>query len=676
MQKKIFKFFSIVSLIIIFFIVYEITDVSNKIINRSLISFDLNNIRNPQVKKTMRYLNDAFASFRILFSQKSKIYYNNNDDDRDNFSNEIIIKKTDQYSENIFPKNHIGENWHRNHGDSSSIRFSKLKLINKKNLDKLSVAWKYSIPDGKPLDIQSNAIVAEKKIFISSFNKKIIALDAISGKPVWEFFLDDIAPRRGMLYLPGKNKEPSKLIFSSRKKLICLNAKNGKTISHFGKNGKVKLKRASITSPAVFENNLIITTAEPSVEIYDLDKGDLLWKFLLMKKEKDEIGVKKHDYSGGNPWGGFSLDKNRGIVYITTGNAGRWFNGVNRPGKNKYANSIIALDIKNKKKLWDFQEVRHDIWNLDIPAPPILGSITRNKRKIDVVISVTKLGNTLVLDRLTGKPIYDFHLKKAPKSKVPGEKTNFYQPLVKIPEPFAKQIFTLDDVTNINEDSKKYILDKIKNHKYGFFEPYELGKKNVQFSFHGGAEWAGGSYDLKNEKLFVTSSNIAWETEITLNKKKGKFSPEPYYKYNSKFTRLKDQDGYPGNKPPWGTITAIDLQKGKIIWQKPFGEYPELTKKGISITGTENYSGVTGTESGILLATGTLDKKFRIYDAENGDELWSYNLPYIGSSPPITYQIDNEQFILINSTGSYSLKKGYPDLVKFGNEIMVFKLRK
>ena len=118
------------------------------------------------------------------------------------------------------------------------------------------------------------------------------------------------------------------------------------------------------------------------------------------------------------------------------------------------------------------------------------------------------------------------------------------------------------------------------------------------------------------------------------------------------------------------------MQKGKIIWQKPFGEYPELTKKGISITGTENYSGVTGTESGILLATGTLDKKFRIYDAENGDELWSYNLPYIGSSPPITYQIDNEQFILINSTGSYSLKKGYPDLVKFGNEIMVFKLRK
>ena len=118
------------------------------------------------------------------------------------------------------------------------------------------------------------------------------------------------------------------------------------------------------------------------------------------------------------------------------------------------------------------------------------------------------------------------------------------------------------------------------------------------------------------------------------------------------------------------------MKTGKILWQKPFGEYAELSKKGIPITGTENYSGVTGTESGLLLATGTLDKKFRILDLENGKELWSYNLPYVGSSPPVTYGIDNEQYILINSTGSFSLKKGYPDMVNFGNEIIVFKLEK
>ena len=339
------------------------------------------------------------------------------------------------------------------------------------------------------------------------------------------------------------------------------------------------------------------------------------------------------------------------------------------------ANSIVALDIEGKKKLWDFQEVRHDIWNLDIPAPPILGSITRNNKKVDVVIAVTKLGNTIILDRVSGKPIFDFHLKKAPSSKLPGEKTNFYQPSLKIPEPFAKQEFNLNEVTNIDKESRNYILNKIKKHKYGFFQPYEIGKRNIQFNFHGGAEWPGGSYDLKNEFLYISSSNIAWEAYVEAKKKK-KFFPPPYYKYTSKFKRLKDQNGYPGSKPPWGTLTAINLKDGKIKWQVPFGEYPELTKKGFKLTGTENYSGVTGTEAGIILATGTLDKKFRIFDAVDGRELWSYDLPFIGSSPPITYQINNEQYILINATGSYSLKKGYPDLVDYGNSIMVFKLKK
>ena len=674
MIKKIFKFFLILFIIFSLFAIYEVTNISFKIVNRSPINIDINNIRNPQVKRAMRYFDNSYADFLLKFNNKSKSYLINNDN-RNKQPEEKIINKTLNFSENLFPKKNNGKNWHRNYGNSASNRFSNLKLINKNNLDKLHVAWKYNIKADIFNDIQSNAIVAENKIFIPSFNKKIITLDAKTGKLIWEYNIGGYAPRRGMVFLEKRNGNPSKLFFPSYKKLIALNAKNGQLIKTFGRNGVVKLKNPSITSPAVFENNIIITTSKPSLEIYDINNGKLLWKYILIKKYSGRNGGKKYDSSGGNPWGGFSLDKKRGIAYITTGNAGRYFNGVNRPGKNKYANSIIAIDIKNKKKLWDFQEVRHDIWNLDIPAPPILGSITKNNKKIDVVIALTKLGNTIILDRMSGKPIFDFHLKKAPKSKIPGEKTNFYQPSLKIPEPFAKQIFDINEVTNIDEKSKNYILDKIKNHKFGFFEPYELGKKNIQFNFHGGAEWPGGSFDLKSENLYVSSSNIAWETEVKLIKRK-KYSPSPYYKYNSKFKRLKDEKGYPGSKPPWGTIGAINLNNGKIKWQIPFGEYKELTKKNVPLTGTENYSGLTGTESGILLATGTLDKKFRIFDSENGKELWSYELPYIGSSPPITYQIENDQYILINATGSFSLKKGYPNLVDFGNSIIAFKLKK
>ena len=673
MLNKIRKISLIILITVLSLIFYEMTSISTKIVNRDVFSFDINNIRNPQIKKIMRYIDNYYASFLLRIDNSAKLYLIN-EDNRKNLSEIKIIKKTDKFSKNLFPTENNGADWLRNYAGHSSNRFSKLTEINKNNLNNLSVAWEYKIDKEVAYDIQSNAIVAENKIIIPSYNKKIICLDAITGELLWEFKLKDGSPRRGMVY---KKNDTSKIFFSSYKKLISVNVKDGKINKDFGKNGIVKLKRPSLTSPAIFKNNLVITTSEPSVNVYDVNTGKFLWKYILMKSQlKKRNGGKRYDYSGGNPWGGFSLDEKRGIAYITTGNAGRYFNGVNRPGKNEYANSIIAIDIVNKKKIWDFQEVRHDIWNLDIPAPPILGSITKNNKKVDVVIALTKLGNTIILDRVSGKPIFDFHLIKAPRSKLPGEKTNFYQPKLSIPEPFAKQEFNLNEVTNISDESKNFILNKIKNYNYGFFEPYEIGKKNIQFNFHGGAEWPGGSYDLKTGTLFVTSSNIAWETEVTFNKKDNKFSPEPYYKYSSNFKRLLDKNGYPGSKPPWGTLTAINLNTGKIKWQKPFGEYEELTKKGIPVTGTENYSGVTGTESGILLATGTLDKKFRIFDSNNGKELWSYDLPYIGSSPPITYLINNEQYILINSTGSFSLKKGYPNLVDFGNTIIAFKLNK
>ena len=436
MKIKFLKYLLIFTLSIFFIVIYEITNISTKNMNRELLNIAINNARNPQIKKLLRFFDSVYTIILLKFDQESKLYYSNKDN-RETFPDKKIIYKTDKFSENIYPKDNNGKSWYRNYGNSASNRFSNLKLINKNNVKQIDLFWEYTIEGDVINDIQSNVIVAENKIYIPSFNKKIITLDAKTGKKIWELKLDDYAPRRGMLYVAKNKNHSSRLLFSSYKKLISINAADGTYVNSFGKNGKVKLTKPSITAPALFEDNLIITTSEPALEVYDLNNGKLKWKFILMKKQKERNGGKKYDYSGGNPWGGFSLDEVRGIAYVTTGNAGRYFNGVNRPGKNEYANSIVAIDIKNQKKLWNFQEVRHDIWNLDIPAPPILGAITRDNTKIDIVIALTKLGNTIILDRLTGEPIYDFLLKKTPRSTIPGEKTNFYQPDLKIPEPFA-----------------------------------------------------------------------------------------------------------------------------------------------------------------------------------------------------------------------------------------------
>ena len=229
----------------------------------------------------------------------------------------------------------------------------------------------------------------------------------------------------------------------------------------------------------------------------------------------------------------------------------------------------------------------------------------------------------------------------------------------------------MNDVTNISEESKNYVKEKIKKMDFGFFKPNSLNKKNVQFNFNGGAQWMGASVDNNSGIMYVTANNIPFETSI--HRLKNKFQ---YYNYVSRSKILLDQDGYPGSKPPWGTLTSLNLNTGKIIWQIPFGEYSDLKKKGIPITGTKNMGGATGTAGNIIFATGTMDKKLRAFNSKNGEELWSYKLPFIGSGPPTTYLLNGDQYILVASTGSTTLKLTYPEKVSFGNWLYCFKLKK
>ena len=260
-------------------------------------------------------------------------------------------------------------------------------------------------------------------------------------------------------------------------------------------------------------------------------------------------------------------------------------------------------------------------------------------------------------------------MRLAPISKIPGEKTCKYQPSLKLPEPFAKNIFKKEDVTNLSKSSEDYILSILENSNYGFFQTHELNKYTIEYNMQGGAQWTGASVNPYNNVMYVTANNIAWKVGVQTYKKKSRF------KYTDKKEEpLRDLEGYPGTKPPWGTLTAINLNTGKIIWQVPLGHYKELKSLKIK-TGTENFGGAMGTSGGLVFAAGTLDKLIRAFDSETGEELWSYELPYIGSAPPTSHEVNDEQYIVIPATGGITLKINYGDLVELGDAIVAFKIQ-
>ncbi len=665
--KKIFKYFLYLLTLLIIFTFYELTSIDTSYVNKSKFSIDINNIRNPQIKRFVRKLDNLFGELYFTQSNfKQKEFYEIDLNYYNSLPNEIIVppklSNLTQSNDKNFNNN---VDWKRSHGNHSSNKFSNLKRINKDNVHLLDVAWTHTFKKKK--DIAGNPIFYNGTIYLSSTDKSLVALNAFDGIKKWEFKTEGVAARRGLLINGEKNP---KVYFCDQKNLIALNADNGVPVKEFGNNGKIKLKKNCQITPVIIDDKIIIGTFEPSVEVYNLLSGKLLWRFYLKEKNKDffRYGGKRYDYSGGNPWGGISADLERKILFVSTGNAGRFYEGTTRPGDNKYSNSLVAIDIENKKLLWEFQEIGHDIWNYDIASPPILTSVNVNNKKIDVVVAPTKFGNTIILDRLTGNNIFEYIKKKVPVSTVPGEKTSYYQKVFSLPKPLSRQFFEESHITDITEKSYNYVKEQIKDASYGLFMPNSIDRKNIIYK--GGAQWMGASIDNQNSIMYITSNDVPYLIWLEKNRTKS------YYDYSMRSKFLVDHLGYPGSKPPWGRLTSIDLNTGNKLWEIPFGEYKQLTEIGIPITGTYNFGGVTGTAGGLVFATGAQDNKVKAFDSSNGEELWSYQLPFSGSTPPTIFEYLNEQYVIIVSTGSYSVKQAFPKFSEFGNKIFAFKLPK
>jgi quinoprotein glucose dehydrogenase len=419
-------------------------------------------------------------------------------------------------------------------GGPDNARYVTLDQINKSNVSQLAVAWTY--PTSDTISYVFGPAVVDNLVYVLARNNSLVALDATTGREIWiHEGLTGIAPR-GINYWESKDRSDRRLLFQMNSYLQAIDARTGKSITTFGKDGAVNLREGLGRDPAtivktqssnpgkVFENLIILGSAPgenymaPAGDLraYDVVTGKLAWQFHTIP-HPGEFGYDTWPpdawkYIGGvNTWGEITVDPVRGIAYFPLGSPTYDFYGADRHGANLFGTSLLALDARTGKRLWHFQMVHHDLWDYDNTAAPQLTTIRRNGRTIDVVAQAGKTGFLYVFDRVTGEPMWPIEERRVPSSEIPGEAAWPTQPFPTAPPPFAPQRLTAEDINPfiLTPDERETWKTRIANARNeGLFTPPAL-KDTVSIpGAQGGANWGCTASNPENGTVYVLSINV------------------------------------------------------------------------------------------------------------------------------------------------------------------------
>lgn len=598
--------------------------------------------------------------------------------------------------------------------DAGGMRYSPLKQIDTSNVSELKRVWSYSMRpagEGAPssnTDAQRAAegignlprrrsrfggseatpLVVDGVMYLTTPYRHVVALDADNGKEVWSYEVPGTAQPslRGVEYWPGDAQTPARIFFGTRAGLLIgLDARTGKPAEGFGQSGIVELKTPDVmptpvsespltqyglTSPPLVFRNLVITGSAvqefpqlgPSgdVRAWDARTGRLVWTFHTVPRP-GELGHNTwkgdswRNRSGTNVWGFMTVDLERGIVYLPVA-APTWDRfGGDRVGDNLFGSTIVALKGDTGQRLWHFQVVHHDIWDLDTEAPPALLDVRLGGRSVPAVAIVSKSGYFFLLDRVTGKPLFKVEERQVPSSTVPGEVTSRTQPVPVKPPPFARTSFSAADVATLTPELESYCRHWIESRKMrmgGPYLPLDASRPTINFpGRQGGANWGGGSYDPVRGYFFVNASNLG-QVEQILKREDGSLTT-----FGPDSGRFSDRDhGLMCQAPPWGTLTAINVATGELAWQSTLGVSDQLPEN-LSHTGRPNVGGSIATAGGLVFIGATDDARFRAFSAQTGQELWTFKLAASAHATPITYQgRSGKQYVAIVATGGSFLE--------------------
>jgi quinoprotein glucose dehydrogenase len=595
--------------------------------------------------------------------------------------------------------------WGYYSASKGATRYSPLAQIDQSNVNQLRVVWRHKQADPAILAANPDLSLSNRYMVTPIYVDGLLyvpngfglaeAIDPKTGRTAWTQKplvdgpegLPSLMISKGVAYF-GRGDD-ARILHVRQQYLFALNPKTGLAVAGFGDGGKVNLSTDEfrykwngvpvvagdvvvLGSSMLEQDSAVYKDGVPGyVRAFDVHSGKERWKWSPVPREGDPATSTWVDeawrYTGaGNVWSTFSADDELGLVYVPTSGVTNDMYGGHRLGNHLYGSSIVALNAKTGERVWHFQTVHHDLFDYDLPAAPVLIDITVGGRPVKALAQVTKHGFLFVLDRATGTPVWPVEERPVPKSTVPGEATSLTQPHPTKPPPYEQQGLTENDLIDFTPALRAEALEIVKRYVIGpaFTPPSVIGEgPNAKLGTiqlpgaSGGANWNGGAFDPETQRFYVGSRSVAFVADL--------FAPDPArsdLRYRAGMREIMNGPrGLPIMKPPYGRITAFDLNKGEQVWMVPNGDgprnHPALAGLNLPPLGDATPSAVIATKT--LLFVTQADKstprspanvggtKFMALDKATGATVWTIDLGVGQNATPMTYLHDGKQYVVV-----------------------------